>query len=73
MKLYYHLLTKEQAEEALKLPNHIFQRELKRPQGCNFSGALDKELGCPFLFRSEKDRTHINNQCKACPCRKESL
>lgn len=69
--MYYHLLTKEQAEEAIKLPNLIFQKTFKRPQGCNFFGAMDKEFGCPFLFRSEKERINIYQRCKRCTCRKE--
>lgn len=70
--MYFHLLSKEQTEEAIKLPNLIFQKTFRKPDNCGFFGALDKQFGCPFLFRSEKDRTHINNQCKVCPCRKES-
>lgn len=69
--IYFHLLSKEQAEEVLKLPNLIFQKTLRKPEQCGFFGALDKTFGCPFLFRSEKDRIGINKQCRVCPCRKE--
>lgn len=71
--IYYHLLTKEQGEEAMKLPNLMFQKKFLRPKGCNFFGALDRQFGCPFLFRSEKDRVSIYRKCKECPCRKEDV
>lgn len=71
MRLYYHMLTKEQAGEAIKLPNAVFQKTFKKPDNCGFFGALDKTFGCPFLFRSEKDRVNIIQRCKTCTCRKE--
>lgn len=72
MIMYYHQLSKEQAEEALKLPNRVFQKTFDKPDNCGYYGALDKQFGCPFLFRSEKDRVSIYQRCKKCTCRKEA-
>lgn len=68
--LYYHLLTKEEAEEALKLPAHVFHQEFKRPEGCGYESALDRRFGCPYLFRSERDRSTISRRCPLCACGK---
>lgn len=69
---YYHQLSKEQAEEVLKLPNRVFQNTFDKPDNCGYYGALDKQFGCHFLFRSEKDRVSIYQRCKKCTCRKEA-
>lgn len=66
----YHLLTKEQTEEALKLPNKVFQKTFSKPDRCGYYGALDKTFGCPFLFKSEIQRISINEKCRKCTCRK---
>lgn len=68
---YYHHLIKEEADEARKLPNKVFQKTYSRPAQCGYYGALDKTFGCPFLFRSEVNRIGIINKCKVCTCRKE--
>lgn len=68
--IYYHLLTQKDAREAIKLPNSVFQKTYSRPENCGFEGALDKQFGCPFLFRSDKDRVSINQRCKNCTCGK---
>lgn len=67
---YYHHLTKEEADEARKLPNEVFQKTYSKPAQCGYYGALDKTFGCPFLFRSEVSRIGIINKCKACTCRR---
>lgn len=66
--MYYHLLTKEQAEEALKLPNAVFQKKYSRPSGCNFFGALDLTFGCPFLFKYKRAGMDIEIKCVTCTC-----
>lgn len=48
--MYFHLLSKEQTEEAIKLPNLIFQKTFRKPDNCGFFGALDKQFGCPFFI-----------------------
>lgn len=68
---YYHHLTKEEADEALKLPNKVFQKTYSKPAQCGYYEALDLLFGCPFLFRSEVDRLSISSKCKKCTCRKE--
>lgn len=67
---YFHHLTKEEAKEALSFPGKLFQKAFARPHLCGYFGALDKNFGCPFLFR-EKERQNINNRCRTCTCRKE--
>lgn len=67
---YFHRLTQEQVEEAIKLTTAALQKTCSRPYLCGYFGALDKNFGCPFLFR-EKERQNINNRCRTCTCRKE--
>lgn len=69
--IYYHLLTKKQAEEALKLPNAVFQKTFEKPDKCGYFGALDKQFGCPFLIPYTLRGADINEKCRKCTCRKE--
>lgn len=69
---YYHHLTKEEAEEARKLPNKVFQNTYSKPAHCGYYGALDYTFGCPFLFKSEQKRLSINSKCRVCTCRKRT-
>lgn len=70
--MYFHLLSKEQAEEAIKLPNLIFQKTFRKPDNCGFFGALDKTFGCPFLIPYTLKGIDINGKCRRCTCRKET-
>lgn len=65
---YFHLLPKEEVKEALRLPNVIFQKKYSRPCGCEFFGALDREFGCPFLFKYKKAGVDIKIKCVSCTC-----
>lgn len=65
---YFHLLPKEEAKEALRLSNVVFQQRYSRPLGCNFFGALDREFGCPFLFKYKKAGVDIKIKCLTCTC-----
>lgn len=70
--IYYHLLSKEEAKEALTLSNSVFQKTFSKPERCGFYGALDKQFGCPFLFKNDIQRLNIDTKCKICTCRKET-
>lgn len=69
-KKYYHLLTKEEAEYAMSLPEHVFRRRYKEPNQCRYLDAMDRKFGCAWIFRDEDHRTEIVEQCKECPCGK---
>lgn len=68
--IYFHLLSEEDAKEALALSNTVFQKTFCKPERCGFHGALDKQFGCPFLFKSNTQRLNIDIKCKNCTCRK---
>lgn len=68
-KKYYHLLTKEEAEYAMSLPEHVFRRRYKEPDRCRYSDAMDRQFGCAWIFRDDNQRTNIVKQCKKCLCR----
>lgn len=72
-KKYYHLLTKEEAEYAKSLPEHIFRRTYQSPGCCRFTSAMDKTFGCPWILKDEIHRTQIVKQCKDCPCSKSII
>lgn len=68
---YFHLLTPNRVQEAISLPNKVFQKKYSRPVACGFFGALDQEFGCPFLIPYTLKGADINERCKRCTCRKE--
>lgn len=70
--IYFHLLPKDKLEEAVSLPNQIFQNKYSRPAVCGFSGALDKQFGCPFLIPYTLRGVDINEKCKRCTCRRDN-
>ena len=56
------LLSDEYRELALELPNATFKKMFREPHDCSWTGAIDKQFGCPFLFRGE-------NHCPYCTLR----
>lgn len=64
----FHLLPKEEAKEVIRLPNVIFPKTYSHPSGCDFFGALDRELGCPFLFKYKRAGVDIKIKCLNCTC-----
>lgn len=69
--IYYHLLSEDEAEKTQELSNANFQKTFSKPERCGFYGALDRQFGCPFIFRSNIQRINIDIKCRTCTCRKE--
>lgn len=65
---FFHLISPEEAEQALSLSNAMFQKAYARPPQCAYVGALDRLFGCPALFKSDWTRTNIDIKCATCTC-----